>query len=76
MNERTRNDWKHTKNCQYVSSGADTIPLSSKCGGLPVMCQCCMGTGMLGSEFEEIVGKSNPVYQHFFRAAISPLFNI
>ena len=76
MNERTRNDWKHTKNCEYVSSGVDTIPLSSKSGGLPVMCQCCMGKGMQGTEFEEIVGKSNPAHQHFFRAAISPLFNI
>ena len=76
MNERTRNDWKHDKNCQYVSSGTDTIPLSSKICGQPVICRCGMGKGMQGSEFEKIVGKSNPVYQHFFRAAISPVFNI
>ena len=76
MNERTRNDWKHDKQSQYVSGGVDTIPLSSKIDGRHVSCRCGMGLGMQGSEFEKVVDKSNPVYQHFFRPAISPLFNI
>ena len=56
--------------------GIDTIPLSSKSYRQPVMCRCGMGRGLQGSEFEKNVGKSNPVYQHFLRAAISPVFNI
>ena len=76
MNERTRNNWKHDKHCQYISSGSSTIPLNSKTSGRPVVCKCCMGKGMEGTEFEKAVGRSNPVYQHFFRVAISPLFNI
>ena len=76
LNERTRNDWKHDRYCQYVFNGVDTIPISSNTLGQPVVCRCGMGKGMLGSEFEKIVGKSDPVYQHFFRAAISPVFNI
>ena len=75
-NERTRNDWKHDKQCQYVSGGVDTIPLSSKIDGQPVMCRCGMCKEMQGSEFEKVVDKSNPVYQHFFRAVISLLFDI
>ena len=56
--------------------GIDTVPLSSKSCRQPLMCRCGMCKGMQGSEFEKVVDNSNPVYQYFFRAAISLLFDI
>ena len=75
MNERTRNNWKHTSTCQYVTSGTDSIPLSCNTNGHCVVCQCGQGKGLEGTEFEHDIKPSHPIYQHFFRAAISPFFS-
>ena len=75
MCERTRNTWKHSSSCEYVSSGTDTIPLSASTSPERVVCSCCQGKGLEGSEFEKEVGSNHAVYKHFFRAAISPFFN-
>ena len=75
MCERTRNSWQHASSCEYVSSGTDTIPLNSTTSRECVVCSCCHGKGLEGSEFEKEVGSDHPVYKQFFRAAISPFFN-
>ena len=75
MFERTRNTWQHSSSCEYVSNGTDTIPLNSTTSRECVVCSCCQGKGLEGSEFEKEVGSDHPVYKQFFRAAISPFFN-
>ena len=75
MCERTRNTWQYSSSCEYASSGTDTIPLNSTTSRECVVCSCCQGKGLEGSEFENEVGSDHPVYKQFFRAAISPFFN-
>ena len=75
MCERTRNTWQHSSSCEYVSSGTDTIPLNSTISRERVVCSCCQGKGLEGSEFEKEVGTNHPLYKQSFRVAISPFFN-
>ena len=77
MSERTRNNWEHSDRCQYVRSTNIPGDISLSCAiGESAMCRCCLGKGLEHTEFERQVGSSHPVYHHFFRAAISPFFNI
>ena len=75
MSERTRNTWQHSSGCEYVSSGTDTIPVSCATIGGRIVCSCCEGKGLEGSEFEKEVGSKHAVFKHFFRAGISPFYN-
>jgi Domain of unknown function (DUF4470) len=72
--ERTRNDWTHTASCEYLSSRTMNVPVYGTLAGNRVVCSCCQGNGMQGTEFERDIGVDHRAYKHFFRAAISPLF--
>jgi hypothetical protein len=59
-----------------MSNGTNIIPLTSAVCGGRVVCRCCLGKGSGGPELEKELGTRHVVYEHLFRAAISPFSNI
>lgn len=78
--ERIRNNWAHTKHCEYISHTTNMvqIPLSLEMGK-QVVCSCCNGKGLENTEFHTYLSLNKiafqDVYPHFFRAGIPLLFN-
>ncbi|KAG8738882.1 hypothetical protein FRC10_006399, partial [Ceratobasidium sp. 414] len=68
--ERART-WKHTTNCEYVSSGQ--IPVSLDLGG-DILCSCGAGVGFEADEWKDPAWKA--LLPFATRAAISPLFSV
>lgn len=84
--ERTRNDWMHESGCEYFprhSHLAGTmcleVPVRPKAplGGAPTVCRCCLGKSLETTLLMEELQANNEQHlrRHFFRAAISPMYN-
>lgn len=72
--ERTRDTWTHAASCEYLSDRTMNVPRYGTLACKRVVCSCCQGRGMQGTEFEKDIGAGHEAYKHFFRVAISPLF--